>query len=94
MMLQISFFVDVALKLSRFFCRQVTRWVKRRNWVLRGNCKDQTQLHFMSNAPKLPQNSASGASKRLKSRHLLLFVLGKRPPQFASSGQKAPLLEV
>src|SRR5579863_1046123 len=26
----ISFFFDVALKLSGFFCRQVTRWVKRR----------------------------------------------------------------
>jgi hypothetical protein len=26
----ISFFFDVALNLSGFFCRQVTRWVKRR----------------------------------------------------------------
>ena len=25
-----SFVLDVALKLSGFFCRQVTRWVKRR----------------------------------------------------------------
>ena len=40
-----SFFFDVALKLSGFFCRQVTRWVKRRCLYCEGTLK--------SNATKL-----------------------------------------
>jgi hypothetical protein len=42
----ISFFVDVALKLSGSSCRQVTRWVKRRFFTAKEHLKSNaTQLY-------------------------------------------------
>jgi len=39
-------FLDVALKLSGFFCRQVTRWVKRRCMYCEGTLKSNAVLLY------------------------------------------------
>ena len=48
-----SFVLDVALKLSGFFCRQVTRWVKRRCLYCEGTLKSNANILYV----KLPKNS-------------------------------------
>src|ERR1700747_3261016 len=46
-------FLDVALKLSGFFCRQVTRWVKRRCMYCEGTLKSNAAVLYS----KVHQNS-------------------------------------
>src|SRR5215470_20239254 len=42
-----SFVLDVALKLSGFFCRQVTRWVKRRCLYCEGTLKSNASSLYV-----------------------------------------------